>query len=70
MPATLLRPATWTLRSQVLASVLALFVIVMVTTGALTIGFTKHHLDDQLRDELNGAAGTTNSGPSPPVIWA
>ena len=66
MPATLLRPATWTLRSQVLASVLALFVIVMVTTGALTIGFTKHHLDDQLRDELNGAAGTTNSGPSRP----
>ena len=70
MPATLLRPATWTLRSQVLASVLALFVIVMVTTGALTIGFTKHHLDDRLRDELNGPPAPPTRARRAPVIWA
>ena len=67
MPATTFRPATWTLRSQVLASVLVLFSIVMLLTGALTIGFTKHQLDNQLRAELAGAqgavAGTSPGGP-------
>lgn len=64
MPATLLRPSTWTLRSQVLVSVLALFTVVMLTTGAFTVGFTKRHLDGQLHDELAGAQNSA-IGPGP-----
>ncbi|MCA0338038.1 MAG: HAMP domain-containing histidine kinase [Actinobacteria bacterium] len=66
MPATLTRPSTWTLRSQVLVSVLALFTAVMLVTGALTVGFTKRHLDQQLRDELAGAQSISSVGPSRP----
>lgn len=67
MSASLTRPASWTLRSQVLVSVLALFTTVMLITGALTVGFTKHHLDGQLHDELAGAMGASaTQGPSRP----
>ena len=59
MSANAFRPGTWTLRSQVLVSMLALFAVVMLVTGALTVGFTKRHLDGQLRDELAGAQSIT-----------
>lgn len=64
MSATAFKPSTWTLRSQVLVSMLALFTVVMLVTGALTVGFTKRHLDGQLRDELAGAQ-SNSIGPGP-----
>ena len=70
MPATLLRPATWTLRSQVLASVLALFVIVMVTTGALTIGFTRTISMISCVTNSMGPPAPPTRARRAPVIWA
>ena len=55
----LLRPSSWTLRAQLLTTVLGLFTVVMLVTGALTLGFTKRHLDDQLQSELAGARSST-----------
>jgi two-component system OmpR family sensor kinase len=66
MPPTPLRPTTWTLRSQVLASVLLLFAIVMLITATVTVGFTKRQLDGQLHDELAGAQGITSESRSLP----
>lgn len=40
---------------------LALFTVIMLVTGGLTVGFTKRHLDNQLRSELLGAVGSTTA---------
>ena len=55
--ATLTQPSTWTLRVQVLASLLTLFTIVMLITGTATVLATRSHLDQQLQAQLTGVTG-------------
>ena len=50
------RPSHWTLRAKLLASVLALFTVVMLATSALTVLQTRNYLTDQLKDDLRGAS--------------
>ena len=49
-------PSQWTLRSKLLASVLALFTVVMLATSALTVLKTRNYLTTQLAQELQGAS--------------
>jgi len=50
-----MRPATWTLRSKLVASTVALFLTITVATGVVTVlalnGFLMGQLDDQLRSQ-------------------
>ena len=48
-------PSQWTLRSKLLASVLALFTVVMLVTSALTVLETRRYLTQQLEGDLTGA---------------
>ena len=50
-------PSQWTLRAKLLASVLALFTVVMLVTSALTILETQRYLAQQLTQDLQGALG-------------
>jgi len=50
-------PSRWTLRSKLLASVLALFTVVMLATSALTVLETRRYLDSQLTQDLQNALG-------------
>src|SRR5829696_9432749 len=50
-------PSRWTLRSKLLASVLALFTVVMLATSALTVLETRRYLETQLAEDLDGATG-------------
>lgn len=50
-------PSRWTLRSKLLASVLALFTLVMLVTGALTVLETRRYLTEQLAGDLQTAVG-------------
>ena len=50
-------PSQWTLRAKLLASVLALFTVVMLVTSALTILETQRYLTQQLKQDLQGALG-------------
>ncbi len=50
-------PSRWTLRTKLLASVLALFTIVMLATSALTVLETRRYLETQLARDLQGATG-------------
>jgi two-component system OmpR family sensor kinase len=50
------RPSHWTLRAKLLASMLALFTVVMLATSALTVLQTRNYLTDQLKDDLRGAS--------------
>ncbi len=52
-------PSRWTLRTKLLASVLVLFTLVMVATGALTVLETRRQLDGQLTRDLRGALART-----------
>ena len=52
-------PSRWTLRTKLLASVLVLFTLVMVATGALTVLETRRQLDGQLTRDLQGALART-----------
>jgi two-component system OmpR family sensor kinase len=52
-------PSRWTLRTKLLASVIVLFTLVMVATGALTVLRTRGYLDEQLTRDLQGALGRT-----------
>ena len=45
----------WTLRAKLLASVLALFTVVMLATSALTVIMTRSYLTTQLGKDLQGA---------------
>ncbi len=47
----------WTLRAKLLASVLALFTIVMLATSALTVLEIQRYLTQQIESDLNGALG-------------
>jgi len=49
-------PSHWTLRAKLLASVLALFTVVMLATSALTVLQTRNYLTTQLATELQGAS--------------
>jgi len=49
-------PSQWTLRTKLLASVLALFTVVMLATSALTVLKTRNYLTTQLAQELQGAS--------------
>ena len=49
-------PSQWTLRAKLLASVLALFTVVMLATSALTVLKTRNYLTTQLVQELQGAS--------------
>ena len=48
-------PSRWTLRTKLLASVLALFTVVMLATSALTVLETQRYLTAQLVKDLDGA---------------
>ena len=48
-------PSSWTLRAKLLASVLALFTVVMLATSALTVLMTRSYLTTQLAKDLEGA---------------
>jgi two-component system OmpR family sensor kinase len=48
-------PSQWTLRTKLLASVLALFTVVMLVTSALTVLETRRYLTTQLEKDLDGA---------------
>ena len=48
-------PSHWTLRTKLLASVLALFTVVMLATSALTVLVTRSYLTAQLAEDLQGA---------------
>ena len=48
-------PSRWTLRAKLLASVLALFTVVMLATSALTVLETRRYLDAQLNQDLQSA---------------
>ncbi|PKW26827.1 sensor histidine kinase [Phycicoccus duodecadis] len=50
-------PSRWTLRTKLLASVLALFTVVMLATSALTVFETRRYLEAQLAQDLQGALG-------------
>ena len=50
-------PSRWTLRTKLLASVLALFTLVMLATSALTVLETRRYLEIQLAEDLQGATG-------------
>ena len=50
-------PSRWTLRTKLLASVLALFTVVMLATSALTVLETRRYLETQLAEDLQGATG-------------
>jgi two-component system OmpR family sensor kinase len=65
-PAALRHPGTWTLRTQVLASVLALFTAVMLASGVATILLTRDHLTNQLTADLTNAASRVGGGPIDP----
>ena len=52
----LTRPSTWTLRSKLVAGMLALFGVVMPATGALTVLATRQYLTTQLSNELLNAS--------------
>ena len=49
-------PSRWTLRTKLLASVLALFSLVMLATSALTVLETRRYLEAQLVEDLDAAA--------------
>ena len=49
-------PSHWTLRAKLLASVLALFTVVMLATSALTVLQTRNYLTTQLATDLQGAS--------------
>ena len=48
-------PSHWTLRAKLLASVLALFTVVMLATSALTVLVTRSYLTARLAEDLRGA---------------
>ncbi|MBM6401578.1 sensor histidine kinase [Phycicoccus sonneratiae] len=50
-------PSRWTLRTQLLVAVLALFTVVMLATSALTVLETRRYLDSQLGQDLQSALG-------------
>ncbi|MFL6079234.1 MAG: ATP-binding protein [Ornithinibacter sp.] len=56
-------PSQWTLRAKLLASVLALFTVVMLATSALTVLETQRYLTKQLKRDLTGALGRTDGRP-------
>jgi two-component system, OmpR family, sensor kinase len=53
-------PSRWTLRTKLLASVLALFTVVMLATSALTVLETQRYLTSQLVKDLDGAVDRVN----------
>ncbi|MGL4744521.1 MAG: sensor histidine kinase [Dermatophilaceae bacterium] len=55
-------PSRWTLRTQLLASVLALFTLVMLATSTFTVLETRRYLTAQLAGDLQGAAGRVDDG--------
>src|SRR5829696_10446433 len=57
MPRMPAPPFRWTLRTKLLASVLALFTVVMLATSALTVLETRRYLETQLAEDLEGATG-------------
>ena len=68
-----MRPATWTLRSKLVASTVALFLAITVATGVVTVlalnGFLMGQLDDQLNAQAHrvsdGRGGDDRPGPTP-----
>jgi len=57
-----LRPARWTLRAKLLASVLVLFTVVMLGTSALTVIETRRYLTAQLAQDLDSAVVRVDDG--------
>src|SRR5690242_8007424 len=50
-----LRPRSWTLRSKLVASMLVLFAVVSIVTGAATVVFLKQVLVTQVDQSLMGS---------------
>ncbi len=63
----LMRPSSWTLRSKLVASMLALFAAIMFAIGAVTVfglsAFLSSQLDDQVRG-LSGPPGRSGDRPA------
>ena len=55
-------PSRWTLRATLLASMLALFSVVMRATGALTVLETRRYLELGLMSDLDAAVGRVDDG--------
>ncbi len=66
--ATLRHPASWTLRSKLVASMVALFIVVTLASGAATVlalrGYLYDQIDSQLRSSVQRYTGG-NQGPTP-----
>ena len=56
------RPSRWTLRTKLLASVLVLFMLVMLATSALTVLETRRYLEAQLVADLETALARVGEG--------
>lgn len=52
----LTRPKGWTLRAKIVASMTALFLVVMLLTGTFTVLATREYLSNQLREDLFSAS--------------
>ncbi len=60
------KPSAWTLRAKIVASVVALFAIVMLATGSATVLFSRDYLLHQLdKDVINAAHRGNGIRPSP-----
>ncbi len=61
-------PASWTLRSKLVASMLALFTVVTLASGAATVFALRGYLYDQIDSQLRSSVqryGGGNQGPTP-----
>ncbi|MEO7070218.1 MAG: HAMP domain-containing sensor histidine kinase [Nostocoides sp.] len=64
-PVTFVKPAAWTLRAKIVASVLVMFVFVMLATGLATVLFSRDYLLHQLDADVTNAAQRGIGTPSP-----
>ena len=55
-PVTFVRPTAWTLRAKIVGSVVALFVVVTLATGAATVLFSRDYLLHQLDADVTNAS--------------
>ena len=60
-PVTFVRPTVWTLRAKIVGSVVALFVVVTLATGAATVLFSRDYLLHQLDADVINASQRMDS---------
>lgn len=62
-PARVRSPRSWTLRSKIVASMIALFLTISIGTGTMLVLATRNYLGHQLDDDLRQASARLDSGP-------